>query len=214
MADVRSTNVVVRPRYGLPRFKRNACVELADGAIIATNRWGKSRRFPLSGAENSPEKSGSYFDGDRNLWWLEDSNTQLLLLVDLTGWRPVDFNEIEGAAGYPYPPASDRILPVRPDGFKVGDLPILRWAMACVAIGIGAMSLRWLHVLPELVVLAVALPALVATLWCMLLLWIARPNAEERAYVANILEHLDELGTGGPGDIAKDGPALPKQSDG
>jgi hypothetical protein len=71
------------------------------------------------------------------------------------------------------------------------------------------MALRWLHVLPELVVLAVALPALVATLCCMILLWIARPSEEERAHIAEILEHLDDLGS----DVGQDDPALPKQSD-
>jgi hypothetical protein len=67
MANEERPLVGVRPRYGLPRFRRNACVEVRDQAIVATNRWEKARRLPLSGAADSPKKSDSHFDGDKNL---------------------------------------------------------------------------------------------------------------------------------------------------
>lgn len=194
MSQQTPSEIIVRPRYGLPRFKRTASVAWKDGAIVATNRWGKARAFPLADSEDSPKHSGGYFDGDRNLWWLIDSNDQLLLLVDLEGWRPVDFNDIEDAAGDDFSqPVSDEIPQMRPDVFKVGDLPLLRWAFGCVAIGTVAMSLRWLHVLPEAVVVGVALPALLGTLWLMALLWIARPSSDEKAHAAYVLGHLDEI---------------------
>jgi hypothetical protein len=55
------------------------------------------------------------------------------------------------------------------------------------------MSLRWLHVVPEFFVMVAALPALLATLWFVFLAWLTRPGGEERARIADLADHLDDM---------------------
>lgn len=184
---------MVRPHYGLPRFKNNAFVAVKDGTVVASNRWGKHRQFRLSNGPDSPKKAGWCTNHGQRFWWLEDAAGRVLLLVDLGGWRGSEFTDVEKATDALSQGVSDQVPPLRSDVFKVRDLPVLQWAFACVGIGIAAMSLRWLHIVPEVAVIAVALPALLVTLWLMALLWIARPSDEEKAHAAYILRHVDEL---------------------
>jgi hypothetical protein len=114
------------------------------------------------------------------------------LVVDLTGWRSADLLAIEKAANFDYQPLSTRIPEMRSDVFKVKDLPVVTWGVACAGIGSAAMSLRWLKVLPELVVITVALPALVATILCLFLARLASPGTEERARIADLIDHMDD----------------------
>jgi hypothetical protein len=187
--------LAVRPMSGLPGFKRNACVQLKDGTISATNRWGKSRSFPLSGAENSPKQAGGAFNPGMNVWWLEDEKAKLLLVVDLEHFWPVEMDELVQNANLPERDSglSDRMFPMRPDVFKVSDLQVVNFGISCAGIGGSALALRWLGVLPEWIMLAVALPAAIAAVLCIVLNKATGPKGEDKAHVDYLLTHQDEL---------------------
>lgn len=187
--------ITVRPMSGLPRFKRNACVELKDGGISATNRWGKTRSFPLSGGENSPKQAGGTFSTGTDVWWLEDEKAKLLLIVDLDHFWPVEMSELARSAGLPKRDSglSDRMLPTRPDVFKVDDLSVVNFGIACAGIGAAAVGLRWLGILSEWIMLTVAVPTLVMALFCILVNKMTGPKGEDKARQDYLLSHTDEL---------------------
>jgi hypothetical protein len=130
------------PDERFPRFKRNACVHLKHGEITATNRWGKTRSFPLSGAENSPKADGALNPGI-DVWWLEDDQTTLLLVVDLEHFWPVEIGKLVNSGGIPERDGalSDQVLPMRADVFKIRDPPTVNVGIACAPIGGAAIAL-------------------------------------------------------------------------
>jgi hypothetical protein len=185
--------MVVRPISGLPKFKRNACVQVKDGTISATNRWGKTCSFPLAGAENSPRRAGGGFIGGQDIWWLEDKDGKLLLVVDLENFWDTEMGDLVRSTSLPTPLSSDQVPELRPDVFKINDVPIVPFGIACVGVGSVAVSLRWLNIGPEWVVMTVALPALIGALLCVLLYRTSRPNAEYRARLDDLWAHKDEI---------------------
>jgi hypothetical protein len=185
--------MTIRPMSGLPRFKRTACVQLKNGTIYAINRWGKTCSFPLSGAENSPKRAGGAFNAGTDVWWLEDENARLLLVVEQEHFWPVELRELEQGAKFPMAETSDHMFPMRPDVFKISDLAIVNFGISCAGIGSVVVALRWLGVLPEWVMLTVALPALIAAVLCIGVNKLTGPKGEDKAHQDYLLTHMDEI---------------------
>ena len=176
--------LTIRPRSGTRALRENASLRLEDGAITATDRRGRSRTFPLIGAENSPVCVGSALreGGD---YWLEDPKGRALLVLDSLEWDGDELFNFKQAAGLELNVRSpgESPAPKRPDVFRVMDPPYVSWAIRATAVGGAAISLRWLHVAPEVFVYVVALPALVFLLWCLFMNKISSPGAEDQRRV-------------------------------
>lgn len=185
--------VTVRPMSGLPKFKRTACVQLKDGAISATNRWGKTRSFPLSGAENSPKRAGGAFNSCTNVWWLEDEGAKLLLVVEMEHFWDVEMGDLVRSTNLPMPVLSDHMFPMRPDVFKVSDLPIVNFGIYSAAVGSAAVALNWLHLLPEWLFLLIAVPTLIAAFICVAGNKLTGPKGKDKEHQGYLLRHQDEL---------------------
>lgn len=177
--------LTIRPRSGTRSLRKRACLRVEDGAIVATNRRGRIRTFPLADAENSPTSFGSALADGRVLFWLQDRTGRSVLLLDLGDWDDSEFAKFERATGLrgsgTQPP------PKRPDVFRVMDPAYLNWGIRAAAVGGAAISLRWLDAAPELVVLWVALPCLVFAVWCLFMHQRSSPSHEQ------VLEELREL---------------------
>ena len=102
-------------------------------------------------------------------------------MLDLNDWDDDEFQAFETAAGLyglgAQPPVK------QPDVFRVMDPPYVSWAIRATAVGGAAISLRWLHVAPEMFVYAVAVPALVFLLWCLLMNKVSSPDSDAQRRV-------------------------------
>jgi hypothetical protein len=175
--------LTIRPRSGTRSLRKHASLRLEDGAIVATDRRGRSRTFQLEGAENSPVCFGRALveGGD---YWLEDRCGRALLLLEDLDWDGDEFFKFRQASGLEA--HGRRQAPrKRPDIFKVMDPPFLSWGIRASGIGGAAVALNWLHIAPEPLVYLVGLPALLFLLWCLLMTKLSSPSAED-------LRKLDE----------------------
>jgi hypothetical protein len=93
----------VVPDSGTRIFRNRTSVAVEDGALIATNRKGVERRFPLDAGASSParhitvmaEPHGAF----RTQWTILDGNEEALLVGFLGDWDPLEMDDIERAAG-------------------------------------------------------------------------------------------------------------------
>ena len=69
----------------------------------------------------------------------------------------------------------------RPEMMKIEDPPYFARAGASAAVGTAAVSLYWLHIAPEAVMILVALPALILFLWFITLTKLSMPSNKEIA---------------------------------
>lgn len=115
-------------------FRNRASVAVEDGALIATNRKGVERRFPLDDGSSSParhvtvmaESDGAF----RTQWVILDGNEEALVLGYLGDWDPAEMDDIEAAAGLK-PGIENRPAPrteVRHDGLILEDGTWWQWA--------------------------------------------------------------------------------------
>lgn len=180
--------LTIRPRSGTRALRKHASLRLEDGTIIAMDRRGRSRTFSLTGAENSPACAGSALaeSGD---YWLEDRNGRALLVLNSADWDGDELFNFKQALGLELNirGPGERPPPKRPDVFRVMDPPYLSWGIRASAVGGAVIALRWLHIAPEFLVLWVAVPSLVLTIWFLFMHQRSAPTHEQ------ILEDLREL---------------------
>ena len=172
-----ATPMVVRPTSGSPTLRKKASIRFESGAIVVTDRRGTSRTFPIDGTEDAPRgfRSTGQMDGRR---YLEDQRGRALVRLDLMDWDPEQLGDLEEAAGFKL--VTDPGTPSdRPEMMKIEDPPYFAWASTSAAVGIAAVSLYWLHIAPEAVMLMVALPALVAFAWFITLTKLSMPSGKE-----------------------------------
>jgi hypothetical protein len=176
-AGLEHASMVVCPRSGSRRLRRNASIRLGGGAIAATDRRGRSCRFPIDGTDESPRgfrSAGLEGHGD----YLEDRRGRALVRLQIIDWDPTKLHALDDAAGFkavidPGTPSD------RPEMMKIEDPPYLAWASTSVAVGIAAVSLYWIHIAPEAVMLVLALPALILFAWFITLTKLAMPSSKE-----------------------------------
>jgi hypothetical protein len=120
--------LTIRPRSGTRALRKKASLRLEDGAILATDRRGRSHTFQLAGAENSPTGFGRALYDGRGPYWLQDHSGRSLLLLDRGDWDGDEFFKFRKATGLDAhgrkePP------PKRPDVFRVMDPAYLNWGI-------------------------------------------------------------------------------------
>ena len=180
--------MVVRPTDGSRRLRKNASIRLEGGALVATDRRGRGRAFPIDGTENAPRgfRGTGQLDGRR---YLEDRRGRALVRLDLMDWDPEQLGDLEDAAGFKV--ITDPGTPTdRPEMMKIEDPPYFAWASGSAAVGIGAVSLYWLHIAPEAIMTLVALPALILFVWFIALTKLSMPSSKE---IAAMQEHAHEV---------------------
>jgi hypothetical protein len=168
---------VVRPSSGSWRLRRMASFRLEGGALVATDRRGRSRTFPVDWTDTAPRgfRSTGQMDGRR---YLEDQRGRALVRLDLIEWDPEQLGDLEEAAGFKL--VTDPGTPAdRPEMMKIEDPPYFAWASTSAAVGIAAVSLYWIHIAPEAVMLVLALPALILFAWFITLTKLAMPSSKE-----------------------------------
>jgi hypothetical protein len=172
------TPVVVRPRSGSGRLRRKASIRLEGGAVVATDRLGRSRTFPIDGTDDSPSGFQYTRDLDDGGYYLEDRRGRSLVRLESMDWDIEALSALEEAAGFRVvsEPGS---ASASPGMMKIGDPPYFARASISAAVGISAVSLYWLHIAPEAIVLLVALPALILFVWFITLTKLAMPKREE-----------------------------------
>jgi|GEM_PF-2881708 len=172
---VDETPMVVRPRSGSRSLRTNASIRLEDGAIVATDRRRRSRRFPIDGADDSPTGFQYTRDLDDGGLYLEDRRGRSLVRLVAMNWSAQELSSLEEAAGISVvtDPGSGHSSPGM---MKIEDPPYFAWASTSAAIGIAAISLYWVHIAPESVMLVVALAALIVFAWFITLTKLAMPK--------------------------------------
>jgi len=181
VARLAPASMIVCPRSGSRLLRRNASIRLDAGAIVATDRQGSSRTFPLDGTDDSPRgfRSAKRLD-EGGGYYLEDRQGRSLIRLDLMNWNVEQLSALEQAAGFKV--VTDPGTPSdRPEMMTIEDPPYFAWASASAAVGIAAVSLYWLHIAPEAVMVLVALPALILFAWFMTLVKLSMPNRKEIA---------------------------------
>ena len=171
--------MVVRPTSGSPSLRKNATIRLEGGAIVATDRRRRSRSFLIDGTDTSPRgfRGTGQLDGRH---YLEDQRGRALVRLDLMDWDPEELGDLEDAAGFKV--VTDPGTPSdRPEMMKIEDPPYFAWAGVSAAVGTAAVSLYWLHIAPEAVMLLVALPALILFVWFVTLTKLSMPSGKEIA---------------------------------
>ncbi|HVW33740.1 MAG TPA: hypothetical protein VHL53_14480 [Acidimicrobiia bacterium] len=172
------TAMVVRPASGSRRLRKNASLRLEGGAIVATDRRGRSRRFPIDGSDESPRGFRSAQQLDSGGYYLEDRRGRALVRLRIMDWDPEKVHALDEPAGFE--PVIDPKRPSdRPEMMKIEDPPYFARASTSAAVGIAAVSMYWLHIAPEAVMLLVALPALILFLWFITLTKLAMPKRED-----------------------------------
>jgi hypothetical protein len=182
------TPMVVRPTDGSKRLRKNATIRLEGGAIVATDRRARSRRFPIDGTDEAPRgfRSTGQLGGG---YYLEDRKGRALVRLDLMNWDPERLGDVEKAAGFKV--VTDPGRPTdRPEMMKIEDPPYFAWASVSAAVGIAAVSLYWLRIAPEAAMMVVALPALILFVWFIALTKLSMPSNKE---IAAMQEHAHEM---------------------
>jgi hypothetical protein len=169
--------MVVRPRSGSRRLRRNASLRLDGGSIVATDRRGESRNFPIDGTDNAPRGFRSAERLDDGGYYLEDRRGRALVRLQIIDWKVEEVGALEDAAGFkavidPGTPSD------RPEMMTIEDPPYFARASISAAVGTAAVSLYWLHIAPEAVMDYVALPALILFVWFITLTKLAMPKRE------------------------------------
>lgn len=124
----------VRPNTGTRGFRNRTSVQVENHTLIATDRKGVERRFPLDAGPSSParhmtvmaESRGAF----RTQWAILDGNEQALLVGYLGDWDSLEMDDIERAAGLK-PGLERRASPrteVRDDGLVLEDGTWWQWA--------------------------------------------------------------------------------------
>src|SRR4051794_3097800 len=93
------TPLVVRPRSGSGRLRKNASIRMDGAAIVATDRRGRSRTFPLDGTDDSPSGFQYTRQLDDGGFYLEDRRGRSLVRLDSLNWSPEALSALEDAAG-------------------------------------------------------------------------------------------------------------------
>jgi len=168
---------VVRPSSGSRRLRKNASIRLENGAIVATDRRGRSRSFPIDGTDEAPRgfRSTGKLGGG---YYLEDRQGRSFVRLDLMNWDPERLGDLEQAAGFKV--VTDQGVPTdRPGMMKIEDPPYFACASMSAGLGIAAVSLYWVHIAPEAVMMLVALPALILFVWFITLTKLSMPSNKE-----------------------------------
>ena len=179
---------MVRPSSGSRPLRRHARIRFESGAIVVTDRRGTSRTFRIDGTEDAPRgfRSTGQMDGRR---YLEDQRGRALVGLALMDWDPEHWGDLEEAAGFKL--VTDPGTPSdRPEMMKIEDPPYLAWASTSAAVGIAAVSLYWLHIAPEVVMMLVALPAVILFVWFVTLTKLSMPSNKE---IAAMQKHAHEM---------------------
>lgn len=166
--EIPSPPFTLRPEEGLPTFRRNASLHLDEDAITVTDRHGRSRRFPLDGSEMAPaivwtfgiEKQG-----------LVDASGKLLAVWENGVWGAENVAMFSIAAGVKWGVQDDPALPpLRSDGLKIFDIPVLPMAGGFASIGIAAYGASQFDIAPDVVTVPVMIAALAGSV-INLVLW-------------------------------------------
>jgi hypothetical protein len=176
-----SAPMTLRPETGLPRFRRNASLRLEDGAIIATDRHGQSRYFRLDGTEHAPARV-RVFGIDKQ--GLMDHAGRLLAVWENAVWGGENMADFCIAAGIKWGVQDEpKLPPMRPDGIKMFDIPVLPMAGAFSSVGIVAFGASQVHAGPDIVTVPVMMSALTGSAISLVLWKIASrmtPEVAER----------------------------------
>ena len=172
--------MVVRPVNGSRRLRRVASIRLDGGAIVATDRRGRSRKFPIDGSDDSPGGFQYTRDMSDGGYYLEDRRGRSLVRLDGMNWDTDQLSALEDAAGLSVRSDPGSASP-DPGMMTIQDPPYFSRASVSASIGMGAMALYWLHIAPEAVVNFLALPALVVCVYFIVVLKLSMPNKKEIA---------------------------------
>jgi len=180
--------MVVRPKGGSRRLRRMASIRLDGSAIVATDRAGRSRTFPIDGTDDSPRGFRSAERLDDGGYYLEDRRGRALVRLQIMDWDVEQLGALEDAAGFKA--VIDSGAPSdRGEMMKIEDPPYFARASISAAVGTAAVSVYWLHLAPEAVIDFVAVPALILFLWFITLTKLSMPNRKE---IAAMQKHAHE----------------------
>jgi hypothetical protein len=167
------STVKITPDRGTRRFRRACSLAVEDGVLVATDRKGTTRRFPLNQDLTSPAASvmisATPFGAFRDQSTIIDGNGEVLVLTYVGDWDTIEWGELEQAAGltkdveYHAEPKTQ----LRQDGLVLEDGTWWRWApqagtLAFVVAMVGGVGgapgvLAWIVVLGLVVYLVLAL---------------------------------------------------------
>jgi hypothetical protein len=183
------TAMVVRPTSGSRRLRRNASVRLEGSAIVATDRRGRSRVFPIDGSDDAPRGFRSTMQLDNGGYYLEDREGRSLVRLRIMDWDPEQLHALDRPAGFEV--VTDPATPSdRPEMMRIEDPPYFARASISAAVGVAAVSLYWLHFVPGAVMDFVALPALILFVWFITLTKLSMPTNKD---IAAMQKHAQEL---------------------
>ena len=124
----------VAPDSGTRAFRNRTSVRVENRTLIATNRKGVERKFPLDAGPPSPARHVTVMaepDGAfRTQWAIVDGNEEALVVGYLGDWDSLEMEDIERAAGLK-PGIENRATPrteVRHDGLVLEDGTWWQWA--------------------------------------------------------------------------------------
>jgi hypothetical protein len=116
---------VLRPKGGTKRFRANCRLAVEEGAIVVTDRNGKTTRFPIDGSESAPKEMMTYLQEEDFI--ILDGKGRGLVASPYVLWDAdesavfCELARIEGCVTNTYTPA-----PLRPDGVRLEEATWLR----------------------------------------------------------------------------------------
>jgi hypothetical protein len=139
--------IMLRPKQGTTRFRKHVSLRLEDEAIDATDRRGRTRRFPLDETDRAPAEVRIFGLMEQGL---VDGAGNLLALWENGIWDTKKEVEFCTRAGLGVVGFDNSELPqMRSDGIKMFDIPALSMMQLCSAIGAVGFAGIELHIGPE-----------------------------------------------------------------
>jgi len=138
--------IVLRPVTGLPGFRKHVSLRLRNGAIVVTDRRGRSREFSLDDSDRAPE--GIFVFGIMQEGML-DRGGRLLAVWENGIWRSDEFMRLISATGLHWGMYEQAAPPLRSDGIRVFDWPTISMMRTCSSVGVVGFAALQLHFLPS-----------------------------------------------------------------
>jgi hypothetical protein len=144
----------VVPDSGTRSFRNRTSVAVENGSLIATDRKGTERKFPLNAGTSSPARHVTImaepYGAFRTQWAILDGDGEALVLGYLGDWDPLELDEVEKAAGLA-PGIENLRAPraaVRHDGLMLEDGTWWKWAPKAGMVAFLVAGLTTAGVLP------------------------------------------------------------------